>query len=156
VRLVCFVITGRRELRRRDLFISLCGAAVALPFETRAQSKSEPVIGVLSAINVAWLEFPKGLRQTGFVIGANVLLDYHPGVGRQLRIDTRFSRTCGRKTLLDGNRFHRSPGRRRDALFRREITDAALGPNLTVPACFARRICANLHSGYVGERRAPS
>src|SRR5690349_2341995 len=73
---------------------------------------------------------------------------------RQLRIEARFSRTYGRKPVLR-ERVHRSPERRRDALFWREITDAALGPNLTVPACFARRICANLHSGYVGERRAP-
>ena len=68
-------------MRRRDLFFTLCGTAVALPFGTCAQSKSKPIIGVLSAINVAWLDFPKGLRQTGFVIGENVLLDYHPGLG---------------------------------------------------------------------------
>jgi putative ABC transport system substrate-binding protein len=69
-------------MRRRD-FITLLGvAAIAWPFEARAQQPALPVVGVVSgqssaadARNVA--AFQKGLNETGYVDGQNVTVEYH-------------------------------------------------------------------------------
>jgi putative tryptophan/tyrosine transport system substrate-binding protein len=68
---------------RRRAFITLLGlAASAWPFVLRAQSSSLPVIVFISAraaetsvdLNA---EFRKGLRQTGFTEGKDVVVEYH-------------------------------------------------------------------------------
>jgi putative ABC transport system substrate-binding protein len=68
-------------MRRRE-FVTLLGAAAAWPVAANAQQPAIPVVGLVngssldaSARDVA--EFRKGLRETGYVEGQNVMVEYH-------------------------------------------------------------------------------
>jgi putative ABC transport system substrate-binding protein len=74
-------------LRRRE-FIAGLGGAAAWPLAARAQQPRLPVIGYLSGTvprqaggryDVA---FRQGLRETGFVEGQNVIVEYRSAQGR--------------------------------------------------------------------------
>jgi putative tryptophan/tyrosine transport system substrate-binding protein len=67
---------------RRRKFIVLLGGAAAWPFAARAQQAALPVVGLVnsrspeaSARLVA--AFRKGLNETGYVEGQNVIVEYH-------------------------------------------------------------------------------
>ena len=65
-------------MRRRD-FITLLGGVVTWPLTARAQQAPLPVIGWLSAINLPednLRAFRRGLSETGYVAGENVLIEY--------------------------------------------------------------------------------
>jgi putative tryptophan/tyrosine transport system substrate-binding protein len=69
-------------MRRRAFITLLSGAVTAWPLAARGQSSALPVVALISARsadNGAPLaaEFRKGLRQTGFTEGANVVVEYH-------------------------------------------------------------------------------
>jgi ABC-type uncharacterized transport system substrate-binding protein len=78
-------------LRRRREFITLLGGAAAWPFVARAQQPAVPVIGVISA---EWPDqftdrlraFHNGLRETGYVEGRNVAIEYRWAEGRNDRL----------------------------------------------------------------------
>lgn len=81
-------------MKRRD-FITLVGAAVALPFAARAQSQQMPRIGVLvggsesdpqSRAGVA--TFAKALAELGWTDGRNIRIDYRWGHADIARIQT--------------------------------------------------------------------
>ena len=64
-------------IRRRD-FIAGLGSAAAWPRAAMAQQRALPVIGVLfsqSAANLG-VAFLQGLRETGYVEGQNVAVEY--------------------------------------------------------------------------------
>jgi putative ABC transport system substrate-binding protein len=68
-------------MRRRDVLSLLSGAAVSWPVAARAQQASMPVIGLLSArtsdTDAPLLEFfREGLRQSAYVEGQNVAIEY--------------------------------------------------------------------------------
>jgi len=79
-------------MRRREFITLLCGAAATWPFPARAQQPTMPKLGFLSSrtpkqaehLVVAFLE---GLKQTGFVDGQNVAIEYRYAGGQydQLR-----------------------------------------------------------------------
>src|SRR5918993_1003857 len=68
-------------MQRRD-FITLIGGAAAWPLVASAQQPAMPIVGFVSSLSpeasvrrVA--AFRKGLNETGYVEGKNVMVEYH-------------------------------------------------------------------------------
>ena len=68
-------------MRRRDFITVLVGVAAAWPLEARAQQPAVPVIGFLETrppetIAERLRAFRQGLKETGYVEGENIAIDY--------------------------------------------------------------------------------
>src|SRR6478752_8718610 len=70
------------DVRRRELFALLGGAAAAWPLAARAQQSAMPVIGYLGSssfersVGGSLLWFKRGLAETGYVEDRNVTIEY--------------------------------------------------------------------------------
>jgi putative ABC transport system substrate-binding protein len=78
-------VIGRREL------ITLVGGAAAWPLAARAQRPDKPVVGYLSSRSAdaetrLQAAFDQGLRETGFVKGQNVAIEYRFSQGQEDRL----------------------------------------------------------------------
>jgi putative ABC transport system substrate-binding protein len=77
-------------MRRRE-FIALAGASVTRPFAAKAQQPGMPVIGFLGAGSPGPLRdqvtaFHRGLKETGYVEGQNVAIEYRWAEGQYDRL----------------------------------------------------------------------
>ena len=77
-------------MNRRD-FITLLGAAAAWPLVARAQKQPMPVVGFLHVASAepntnVVVGFRQGLRDTGFIDGQNVAIDFRWAEGRYDRL----------------------------------------------------------------------
>jgi putative ABC transport system substrate-binding protein len=73
---------GVIEMQRREFIGLLGGAAATWPLASRAQQSAVPVVGFVSSRSLEGStrnapEYVKGLGETGYVEGQNVLVEYH-------------------------------------------------------------------------------
>ena len=82
-------------MRRRE-FITLLGGAAAWPLAARAQSSKMHRIGILhSASGADEGAFQQGLRETGFIEGQNVLIEYRRAMGVYERLPSLAAELVG-------------------------------------------------------------
>ncbi len=98
--------SGHLSLRRRDLIALIGGVTIVLPFAVRAQHKATPVIGFLSttlpdqAPPQLMSSFQLGLRETGYVEGQTVVIEFRWAGGHYDRMPALAADLVSRKVDL--------------------------------------------------------
>lgn len=116
-------------MQRRELVYLFGGAAAAWPLRVRAQHPSMPVIGYLSSRSAASNEasvvgFRKGLKETGFVEGENLKIEYRWADGEYERLPEMAADLVGRRVAVILATGGSDPGR------------AAKAATVTIPIIF--------------------
>jgi putative tryptophan/tyrosine transport system substrate-binding protein len=92
-------------VRRRDFITLLGGAAAVLPLVARAQQGGLPVIGFVNGRTAEdaardGAAFRKGLNETGYAEGQNVMVEYHWLDGRYDRLPALMSDLARRRVAV--------------------------------------------------------
>jgi len=101
---------GVSPMRRRE-FITLFGSAgVTWPFAARAQQPAMPVVGFVTGRSAEAsvrqaAAFRKGLNETGYVEGQNVMVEYHWLEGRYERLPALMTDLAGPSNLSPSRRI---------------------------------------------------
>jgi len=93
------------HIERRKFLATLGGAAAAWPLAARAQQAAVPVVGVLSAewsnlLSNRLRAFHDGLRETGYVEGRNLAIEYRWAEGRNDRLPALAAELVGRQVTV--------------------------------------------------------
>jgi putative tryptophan/tyrosine transport system substrate-binding protein len=92
------------RIRRRD-FITLLGGAAAWPIAARAQQAILPVVALLTNASFEGLAdrlraFNQGLRETGFVEGRNLAIEFHEAKGDEDRLSAMAAELVQRRVSV--------------------------------------------------------
>jgi putative tryptophan/tyrosine transport system substrate-binding protein len=91
------------KLKRREFIALLGGAAVVLPLAARARQTAMPVIAFISGVAADAARasaFRKGLGETGYAEGQNVLVEYHWLEGHYERAPVLLDDMIGRRVAV--------------------------------------------------------